>query len=269
MRLSSMNQGFSVDLLVVTALLEEKKALQQVFGGEWNNSTVHGIIFETSSVEFGNRTLTVAVATQLDMGMPHAAITTTRAINAVDPSLVVMTGICAGVDGKVEIGDLVIASQVFDYGSGKLMEGKFFPHYTPVSPEPWLLQLIESFHATKGLANSIKSEFDGNTPETELSLHLASMGSGAAVISDDNFVQELTSSDRKLFGVDMEAYGVALAARSCGSHKKSYPCFTLKGVVDFAGIHKNDIYHEYGAYVSAAFLNKFLNSEISNEIFDC
>lgn len=263
-----MEQKFNIDLLIITALPEEQKALQTVFGGKWTKTILDGIVFENSSLQTANRTLSIVIATQLDMGMPHAAITTTKAIKAYNPRLIVMTGICAGVEGKVELGDLVIASQIYDYGSGKLMEGKFCPHFTPVSPAPWLLQLLESFNDSEVLSSSIKSEFDGNKPKVNLSIHLASMGTGAAVISDDNFVQELTNHDRKLYGIDMEAYAVALAARLCSNHKVNYPCFTLKGVVDFAGIHKNDIYHDYGAYVSSAYLKKFLCDEISSEIFE-
>ena len=31
-----------------------------------------------------------------------------------------MTGICAGIEGKVNMGDIIIAERIFDYGSGKL-----------------------------------------------------------------------------------------------------------------------------------------------------
>lgn len=263
-----MEQKLSIDLLVITALHEEKKALQNVFGGKWTKTVKDGIVFENSTLQTANRTLSIALVAQLDMGMPQAAITTTKAIKIYNPSLIVMTGICAGVEGKVKLGDLVIASQIFDYNSGKLMEGKLYPHYTPVSPDPWLLELIESFNDYEKLSSSIKNEFDGTKPKNNLSIHIASMGTGAAVICDENFVQELTSHDRKLYGVDMEAYAVALAASLCSDHKISYPCFILKGVVDFAGFHKNDVYHDYGAYVSSAYLKKFLCSEISSEIFE-
>ena len=80
-------------------------------------------------------------------------------------------------------------------------------------------------------------------------------------------IKSLKDFDRDLHGIDMEAYAVALAARLCSKHKANYPCLALKGVVDFAGIHKNDTYHEFGAYVSSAYLKKFLMSNLSREIF--
>lgn len=259
----------SLDILVVTALYEERKWLQQVFGGNWVDYTKEDMIFQISTFDFVARELRVGVITQLYMGMPYAAVTTTKAIHIWNPKLVVMTGICAGVSGKVQLGDLVIASQTFDYGSGKLIDGKLQPHLNPISPEPWLWQLVEVFRNRDDILAQIKDEFPGpgSTPETPLVAHMASMGTGAAVISDDFFVKELTNEDRDLRGIDMEAYAVALAANLCGSHRNKHPCFALKGVVDFAGIHKNDVYHEYGAYVSAAFLYKFLQDNISVEIF--
>lgn len=263
-----MNED-ELDVLVVTALYEERKWLQQVFGGRWENCTKEDMIFQISTFDLGARKVRVGAITQLYMGMPYAAVTTTKAIHIWNPKLVVMIGICAGVSGKVQLGDLVIASQTFDYGSGKLIDGKLHPHLTPISPEPWLWQLIEVFRNKEDVLAQIKDEFPGpgSTPETPMVAHMASMGTGAAVLADDAFVSELTNEDRDLRGVDMEAYAVALAADVCGTHRNKYPCFILKGVVDFAGIHKNDVYHEYGAYVSAAFLHKFLQDDVSVEIF--
>ena len=41
-----MEQKFNIDLLIITALPEEQKALQTVFGGKWTKTILDGIVFE-------------------------------------------------------------------------------------------------------------------------------------------------------------------------------------------------------------------------------
>jgi nucleoside phosphorylase len=38
-----------------------------------------------------------------------------------------MTGICAGVRGSVNLGDLIVASQCFEHSSGQLWDGQLIP----------------------------------------------------------------------------------------------------------------------------------------------
>ncbi len=77
----------------------------------------------------GPRDLHIVAAVQNDMGMVPAAILATKTVRAWRPKLVAMVGICAGVRGRVNLGDIIIGKQVFDYGSGKLVDGKLHPDY--------------------------------------------------------------------------------------------------------------------------------------------
>ena len=51
-----------------------------------------------------------------------AASLATRSILCFSPNLVVMTGICAGRQQKTDIGDILLASSVYDYTAGKVVE---------------------------------------------------------------------------------------------------------------------------------------------------
>ena len=78
------------------------------------------------------------------MGMASAASLTTRAILAMRPKLVAMTGICAGRTQKTSLGDIIIADQVYDYTAGKKSE-----------------QLLQPFHAAfLGLQRALGEFFD-------------------------------------------------------------------------------------------------------------
>jgi len=263
-------QEEKLDVLVITALQEEAIWIEKLFAEKWEELSRQGQVVRRALFPCGGGELHVGLVSQLHMGMPYAAVTATKAILQWDPKLVAMTGICAGVEGKVGLGDLVIANQTFDYGSGKIIGGKLHPHLVPVSINPWLWQVLDRVLARDELAQAILDGFPGpgESPANPPQLHFASMGTGAAVVCDADYVEEVTQEDQKLCGLDMEGYAVALAASLAGTHGKEYPCFVIKAVVDFASIHKNDQYHDYAAYASAAFLKRFLEDPLTSEIFE-
>jgi len=249
------------DILLITALFEERKWIQELFkGAEWVEIEKEGIFFHTCIYKRNDAVIKISLVTQIQMGMTHAAVLTTRSINILDPEIVIMTGICAGVKGKVELGDLIIGSKIFDYGSGKIVEGKLRPHFEPVMLDGWLWQLLDIMRNDQEVVRSIKSEFPLTQPdERQLSIRIGSLGCGAAVVSDGGFVEGVLASERKLLGLDMESYAVALATSLLTTPSKRIECFVIKGVVDFADAQKNDNYHEFGAYASAAFVKKFID----------
>lgn len=255
------------DVLIITALQEEQDALKKVFGVEWNSEFKDNLVFQHCRLELHGQYLNVVAVNQSDMGMVHAAITTTNALRVFKPKLTTMTGICAGIEGQVNLGDIIIGNQTFDYGSGKYIDGKLIPHPTPVAPPNWLMQLLEACSAQPKIKELIKQNYSGVAPAWPLSIRHGSIGSGSAVVADDRIAKQATQTDRALYAIDMEAYGVALAASSAATTRSKFPCFVVKGVVDFAGIHKNDTYHEYGAYVSAMYLRRFLEFRLCAEIF--
>jgi nucleoside phosphorylase len=250
----------SVDVIIVTALDEERHWIQKVFAAEWRAASVDQMAFYFANFLAEDRQISLAVTTQIQMGMPHAAIHTTRAITALNPKFVAMSGICAGVEGKVKLGDVLIAANIFDCGSGKVMKGKLHPHFVPVLLEPWLWQLLNVMADDGATSQQIFDEYPtpANRPPEPISIRLGDMASGAAVIADASVIDTLTQLDRKLLGVDMEGYSVALAGRMASTPGRAIPTIVLKGVTDFASIHKGDDFHDFAAYASAAFLKKFL-----------
>jgi nucleoside phosphorylase len=56
----------------------------------------------------------------------------------------------------------------------------------------------------------------------------------------------------------MESYGVALAASMCSTPARTVHAVIVKGVVDYADNSKNDDWHDYAAYASAALARQVL-----------
>lgn len=116
-----------------------------------------------------------------DKGLSSAAIAATKGIQAFRPRYVVMVGICAGVKGRVNIGDIVVADPSWDWGSGKTKvgtDGAQFFH-----PAQYQMRLDESL---RGLATELRSEpqlleavhegFGGNKPDSIPDASLCTQG---------------------------------------------------------------------------------------------
>jgi nucleoside phosphorylase len=81
------------------------------------------------------------------------------------------------------------------------------------------------------------------------------VASGAAVLQNKETVKQIVSHNRKVIGVEMETYGVFMAARLCSDPKPV--AMSMKSVCDFADKDKGDDYQRYAAYTSTRFLHEF------------
>lgn len=196
--------------------------------------------------------LSVVAASASRMGMPAAAVLAMKMIQTFKPSYIAMTGIAAGVPGKVELGDIIAADPSWDYGSGKNTSfegGSSFeaaPHH--LNLDPFIRSKLEKLRNDHSALDGIRRHWPIGIV-TPLTMQLGPMASGASVLEDPTITSNVKAQHRKLLGVEMEAYGVFAAA-----HEAPYPqpkVIVLKSVCDFANPEKNDNFQEYAAYTSA------------------
>lgn len=252
--------SLQADIAVLVALPSpELDQVLRTLAPQWRKEGREGVVFNVAQAEIHGENLTIAVAVQNDMGMVPAAILATKTIRAWRPRLLAMAGICAGVKGKVNLGDIVVGKQLFDYGSGKLKNGRLQPDYQPVSMDDQLCNCAIHLASDKPTLSTIRADWPLATgkPDTDLHAHVGSMASGAAVVADDSVVEGIQQHKRSLIAVDMESYGFARAASSSLSPT---PFIVVKGVQDFANESKADDFREYAAFVSANYLYRFLNT---------
>jgi nucleoside phosphorylase len=115
-----------VDVLIVTAIKLEYDAVLAVHTGalarsEWEERpgpTGLKVAFRTFNAR-GGGTLRVAVTRALRMGGEHAVNAAAPLIDAYGVRCVAMCGVCAGRRGDVNLGDVVIADQLWKYDAGK------------------------------------------------------------------------------------------------------------------------------------------------------
>ncbi len=115
----------AVDVLILTAIKPEYDAVLNVSDGAAPNSEwvkepgPTGL--EVAFRDFQGRggPLRVAVTRTLEMGGVAAANAGVAVIQAHQPRVLAMSGVCAGRPGWVELGDVIVADALWKYDAGK------------------------------------------------------------------------------------------------------------------------------------------------------
>jgi nucleoside phosphorylase len=113
------------DICIVCALHEEARAVIDEFSRRCHISFTkahHGLDhYEYQYTTIQNRdkeSLTVLVTWLPEMGPPAMAQEVKSLVQQFHPRFMAMTGICAGDQRKVQLGDLIVASAAYHYEEG-------------------------------------------------------------------------------------------------------------------------------------------------------
>jgi nucleoside phosphorylase/CheY-like chemotaxis protein len=242
-----------VDVTVICALRNPE--FEQVLKLPWkwaasepidDHTFIRRGMFTSNGVDF-----TVAAAFAPRMGMVASALLSSRLISALKPKLLVMCGICAGVSGKTEIGDVLVADPAWDFQSGKRVQDgststlAIAPHQLNCTPR--IRSHLEQIRDDARSLGELTMNFE-NAPRIPR-LHLGPVASGSAVLADSNIVEDIKRQHRQLIGVEMEGYGMYAAANEATSPQPAY--VSIKSVCDFADPHKGDDHQQFAAFTSA------------------
>lgn len=251
----------SLDVAVVCAL--EVPELSEILKLPWNwkpprplNDT---IFIHEGSFDVSGKIYNVGAICLPRMGMVATALAANTIIERTKPKLIAMTGICAGVRGKVNLGDVLFADPAWDFQSGKWdgETGRFLyrPHHIPAPTK--IRSHIQQLRREKSALEAIWASFPGTKPAVSRILP-GPLASGSAVLSDGVIINDVRTQHQELIGIEMEIYGLYAAAYGASHPQPMY--LALKGVCDFADPDKADGYQEYAAYSSAQVLRLLLES---------
>ena len=261
----------SVDTVIVTAVLDEFEAVKNAFS-DWQTYRAENdpaVYYMTEVSTNSGHTRKLLLIQLPEMGMTAASNAVTKVVLQFKPKHVYMVGICGGVRGDIQLCDVIVATETWDYGSGKIIpkngdERVYYrfeasPNQIGLKPEminnlrcagPALLQEI---------ANRWNSAHAGQqiTPE----LKFSPMPSGASVISDPALFKEIIKPQhRKCKGFDMETYGVYFAVKHTSS--ASIDFVSIKAVSDFADVEKDDNYHAACCYLCSNLLKECMQNGV-------
>ena len=263
--INTTDTHFDTDLAVICALQSpEFEALMEL---KWNWVKIElprdPADYYEGTINTDNGALKVVAAVSNRMGMTSSSILASKIIFNFKPRYIAMIGICAGINEKCELGDVIVEDPAWNYQSGKInshtLGFEIDPHQLPI--RHIIKRRFDSLSEDNELLEKIKKEWPADKPRTDLKIHVGPMASGSQVIANSDTVDDIKKQQRKLIGIDMEIYGVYAAAEEAILPQPDY--FSIKGVSDYANSEKSDDYQRYSAYVSAhvlkAFVEKYLH----------
>lgn len=258
-----------IDLAVICALKEPE--LAQLLKLDWNwqepKPLNDKLFYRRGNFISKGKSYSVVVANCERMGMVSSTLTSSAIIHEFSPKIIAMTGICAGIKGRVELGDIIFASLVWDYQNGKRLENgehELDPHQ--VASSPCIKAHAELLGEDKEFFRKLILDYENdksnitNIPK----LHIGPIAVGSSVLADKGIVDEIISQNRKVLGVEMEIYGIYYTAMN--SPSPTPKVFAIKSVCDFADSEKNDNFQTYASYTSANTLKELVERYASQLI---
>ena len=240
------------DVVILCALPKEVQGYVNA-GYQVGDAYLHGNL-DCREISIGNQQAVIVTASR--MGLVSCAITATQAIEAFSPSLICMSGICAGIKGKAKLLDIAIADSCHQHDFGKWSVGGYEPEIYSVPIKAKLrAQLKKIIEDEKDFASTIleKVEFDRDELPDEMkrlaaNVYLTPASSGSAVVADEKMVEIIKEQQRKGAIFEMESFALYEAARL---HPRDISFFSAKAVVDDGGPTKGDKYHRLACILSA------------------
>lgn len=267
-RLTKNTDMVNIDVVIITAL--EHTELQSVLEYPANWQTImfpdDPTIYHVGEIilSSGLKKNVLAAATPR-MGLVSSSALTTKIQLKFQPDYIFMVGICAGVEDKTNLGDIIIADPVWDWGSGKSTKVDGISSHLPsphqISLDTKLRSKLMRLSVEKKYLNEIYCNYNfGDRPSCNLQLLIGPMASGASVIEDEDVVKKIKDTNRDVIAVEMEAYGVMgsviIAVESPAK------VIIIKSVCDFANLDKNNEWQKYAAYTSVNFTFYFIKNDL-------
>lgn len=249
----------NADIAIITAL--EDTELEELLKLNEKHSThnINGYKYFFYKIKASTGiTLKVVSASAEKMGVTWSSQTATRIIENFKPKMIFMSGICAGVKGKADLGDIIVGDPVWDWGAGKISENDegevvFLPEPHQLNINRRLRERFRELAQNSTFFKELALSWRENDTTTPPRLKVAPMACGSSVISTQITIDDIAGTHRKVTAIEMESYAIMAVAASY-----EIPCAVIKSVCDLGDINKSDNIQNYCAYTSASVVMKFI-----------
>ena len=219
---SSDKQG---TVVILTALPVEFEAVR-TYGEDWQERECKGTLYEESIFSTGAGSWHVVIA-QIGTGNVGAALEVERAITCFQPQVVFFVGVAGGVK-DVHIGDVVVATKVHGYESGKETEHQFLPRPDMGQTS---YRLVQQAQAVKRKSDWI-ARMKGRRAKLRArpQVFVGPIASGEKVVASarSDLALFLHSSYNDVLAVEMEARGTLKAIHA----NASVEALVIRGISD-------------------------------------
>lgn len=252
------------DVLVLTALDVELAAAKQAFGiaeDAEHTTTKNGLhVWKALVAKPGGKMASCIVACFAGAGNVDAASVTTMLLGELQPGMVMMLGIAAGMRGKCALGEVVLTERIVAYEGAALVEGGKVEARSEITRLTMNVRQDVSSYLSNGAAlearlresyQALGIEFPdqveagpvakGVLPKT------ATVASGEKLLRDPEKFLGMRELHGKIEVAEMEGAGLFSA---CVNFGKSV--LMVRGISDFGDSKKDNRFHLLAAQAAAA-----------------
>jgi nucleoside phosphorylase len=194
--------------VILTALPVEYNAVRNHL--KYIEEKVHpkGTIYEKGIFSSNEQSMEIGIA-EIGEGNEQTALEVERAIQYFNPSIILFVGVAGGVKDDVKLGDVVVASKVYGYESGKAGD-TFKPRPQVILPN---YKMINRARA-ESRKNDWLQHLDGLVPNPHPTVFVKPIAAGGKVLNSSiSEAYKLIKSDYEdTLAVEMEGYGFLKAA---------------------------------------------------------
>ena len=234
------------DFIILCALELEREALSESRAMVGRNRIENGMDTKELSIgRYSGRAIGLPRT-----GLVNAAAMTALAVERFRPRIVAMTGICAGMVGRTELGQVLVCERCWEYQMGKYIDGQFqFEPYQVVIGEA-LRQELALMCRSQKVVDLLYEGFPAAVVK-QCYPRMATLVSGSAVIADNNVREAIRKQHRNIDGIEMELSAVFRAIELLDA---SIDVIGAKAVADFANEHKSDEVQNIAAVTAGRFV---------------
>jgi nucleoside phosphorylase len=195
--------------VILTAIPVEYKAVRAHLSDLQEETHPEGTIYERGNFSSNGGSWEVGIV-EMGAGIAEAAVETKRAIDYFQPNVILFVGVAGGLK-DVKLGDVVAATKVYGYESGKVVE--------TFQPRPNVSQVSYPLEQ-RAKAEARKEEWleriQGSSSDLEPEAWVGAIAAGDKVVASTNseVYQQLRQNYGDALAVEMESHGVLKALRA-------------------------------------------------------
>lgn len=250
-----------IDFLIITVLDAETRAILQklpetkaVFGERGEEYFISTLPVRLAD---GSHTVyRIVVKSLRSAGNTTASLATSRAIQEWKPKYVILVGVAVGISPKIELGDILIADSVINFGTHKSLKSAPFLRTDTVRPSQTLLSTIEQYMIEDDSWRRLL-QFP-KLAKRKLGVHFGPVLSGDKLFMSESEFQKLKVDLPHILGADMEAWGVIEAGLAMQAQQTDV--LIVRSISDYADRTKDDTWIGYAADIAASFVMGFITS---------
>ena len=260
----SINNVFrhKVDIAILTIVDEEAAAVRSGFRMSTENPIVRNDrYYDYCEYTVNGKIFKVVHRQCARQGNTSMAMAAGEVVKLFSPTRMVLLGIAGGIQKDVNIGDVVIAEEVFGYDSRKeLPSGKIDRRLKSYTMSRRMYNQVVRY---RSIWNQQINEEEGATSPA-FALHVAPIGTGEAVIGNgqSEVPEWLRSVHSKTCAVETEAGGFLDAINEMSNNTIDY--LIIRGISDKADENKDDKHRRIASENAVTVLKDFIEKIFRN-----